>query len=115
VRALRGNLERLEIAASTRREPGRARVVRTSVPAFLRAANRACERWSLVLCDPPYRLAHRLGPQLAELLPPLLENEARVVCESSNRQPLELPMPLLSRRSYGDTVLVVYAYTGDAG
>ncbi len=108
LRALRSNLERLGIEVPRRGAGGPAHVVRSSVPAFLRSAARRDERWSVVVCDPPYRLAHRLGRELGELLPPVLDEEARVVCESSTRQPLELPMPLLSRRRYGDTALSVY-------
>ena len=36
------------------------RVVERAAP-FLRNAAAAGERWDLVFCDPPYRLAHRLG------------------------------------------------------
>ena len=57
--------------------------------------------WSC--CDPPYRLAPRLGPALGPLLAPVLEAGARIVCESSVKQPLRLDLPLLTERRYGDT------------
>jgi 16S rRNA (guanine966-N2)-methyltransferase len=101
VAAVRANLERLAIE--------HARVVRASVPSFLRSAARAGERWELVFCDPPYRLAPRLAPELGKLLPPILEVEARIVCESSHRQPLGLSLPLVSERRYGDTVIAIYS------
>jgi 16S rRNA (guanine966-N2)-methyltransferase len=101
VSAVRANLERLEIE--------QARVVRASAPSFLRSAARAGERWDLAFCDPPYRLAPRLAPELGKLLPPVLEAQARIVCESSHRQPLRLGLPLLSERRYGDTVIAIYS------
>ena len=101
LRALRSNLERIG--------DERGRVVRASVPAFLR--NAACRResWDLAFCDPPYRLASRLGGELGELLLPVLSPSARLVCESSFRHPLELPLPLLKERRYGDTLIAVYS------
>jgi 16S rRNA (guanine966-N2)-methyltransferase len=104
VRAVRHNLDRLQIE--------RGRVVRGSVPVFLRAAARRSERWDLAFCDPPYRLAHRLAADLERLLPPVLDHEARIVCESSVRQPLELDLPLLKERRYGDTLITVYRALG---
>jgi 16S rRNA (guanine966-N2)-methyltransferase len=113
VRAIRENLARVDV------EQGRgltvdagARVSRAGVPVFLRAAARNGEHWSLVFCDPPYRLAHRFAGQLHELLPPVLAHEARIVCESSVRKPLEMELPLLKERRYGDTLIAIYS-TGD--
>jgi 16S rRNA (guanine966-N2)-methyltransferase len=83
-------------------------VVRANVASFLAQAARRGQSWDLVFCDPPYRLAHRLGRDLGELLPPVLVPEARVVCESSVRHPLELQLSLLKQRRYGDTVIAVY-------
>jgi 16S rRNA (guanine966-N2)-methyltransferase len=104
IAAVRANLERLGV------EQGHA--VKASVPSFLRSAARAAERWDLVFCDPPYRLAPRLAPELGKLLPPVLEAEARIVCESSHRQPLGLALPLVSERRYGDTMIAIYACPG---
>jgi 16S rRNA (guanine966-N2)-methyltransferase len=100
VRAIRDNLER------TRAEG--ARVMRSDAIQFLRNAARREERWSLVFCDPPYRLAARLGEPLSRMLEPVLTPGARVVCESSYRQPLELDLPLLRDRRYGDTRVALY-------
>jgi 16S rRNA G966 N2-methylase RsmD len=66
----------------------------------------------LAFCDPPYRLAPRLAPELGSLLPPVLEAEARIVCESSHRQPLRLDLPIVTERRYGDTLIAIYAPDG---
>lgn len=100
LRTLRENLERLGADA---------RVVRSSVPAFLRAAARRGERWTLALCDPPYRLAARLAPGLGGLLQPVLAEDSRVVVESSVREPLKLDLPLETERRYGDTLIVIHS------
>ncbi len=101
VAAIRQNLER------TRAEG--AHVTRSDALAFLRNAAPQGERWDLVFCDPPYRLAARLGEPLSRMLEPVLAPGARVVCESSHRQPLELDLPLEKERRYGDTRIAVYS------
>jgi 16S rRNA (guanine966-N2)-methyltransferase len=100
LRALRSNLARLGIEG--------ARVVRADAIAFLRNAARRELRWDLVLCDPPYRLAPRLGEPLGPLVGKALGAGARIVCESSVRQPLELDLALLKERRYGETRIAVY-------
>jgi 16S rRNA (guanine966-N2)-methyltransferase len=99
-RAVRSNLERLGA------EP--ARVARADALAFLRGAGARGHRWDLVLCDPPYRLAHRLGEPLTRLLVRVLAPGARIVCESSSRHPLDLHLTLLKERRYGDTRIALY-------
>ncbi|MGH2978496.1 MAG: 16S rRNA (guanine(966)-N(2))-methyltransferase RsmD [Solirubrobacterales bacterium] len=101
VRAVRENLERVGS------EHGR--VFRADVTSFLRGAARHGDLWDLVLCDPPYRLAHRLGPALGPLLTPVLDTDARIVCESSSKHPLRLDLPVIGERRYGDTSLVIHA------
>jgi 16S rRNA (guanine(966)-N(2))-methyltransferase RsmD len=86
-----------------------AHVVRASASSFLRSAARRGQTWDLAFCDPPYRLANRLGRDLGDLLPPVLVIEARIVCESSFRHPLELRLPLLKERRYGDTLIAVHS------
>jgi 16S rRNA (guanine966-N2)-methyltransferase len=100
VRSVRANVERLAIED--------ARVVRADALSFLRSAARRGEQWDLALCDPPYRLAHRLGEPLGRLIGTVLSPGARVVCESSMRQPLEIGLPLLRERRYGDTLIAIY-------
>jgi 16S rRNA G966 N2-methylase RsmD len=58
--------------------------------------------------DPPYDPAARIAGPLAERLPAVLADGARVVTESDKREPLELPLPLLRERIYGDTRIAVH-------
>lgn len=83
----------------------RCEVVRSDV---LRYLERATERFDLVLCDPPYGLAARLAPDLDRLLPPRLAEGARVVVESAAREPLELDLPLLRERGYGEALIRIH-------
>lgn len=99
-RAVRENLERVG--------SDRGRVFRADVLSFVRGAARHGEVWDLVLCDPPYRLAPGLGPELTGALAPVLAPGARIVCESSSRQPLRLELPLITERRYGDTFIAVH-------
>jgi 16S rRNA (guanine966-N2)-methyltransferase len=100
-RIVRENLERLGVEG--------ARVFRADALSFLRGAARHGERWDLVLCDPPYRLAPRLGATLGPLVAPVLETGARIVCETSVKDPMRLDLPLIGERRYGDTALLLYA------
>jgi 16S rRNA (guanine966-N2)-methyltransferase len=100
VRAIRDNLDRVGA--------GDGRALRTDALSFLRGAVRRGEAWDLVFCDPPYRLAARLGEPLSRMLKPVLTPGARVVCESMHRQPLDLDLPLDRERRYGDTRIAVY-------
>ena len=84
----------------------RARVIRADARAFMR---REQGSFDLVFCDPPYKLADRLGPELDRLLPQLLAPEARVITESSAREPLELAIPAGDERRYGDTLVRIHA------
>lgn len=99
VRGARRNVEALGLAERTR-------IVRGDALAFLRGTD---ERFDLILCDPPYRLAAGLGPELDQLLPARLRPGGRIVAESSAREPLELALEPLRERRYGDTLLRVYA------
>jgi 16S rRNA (guanine966-N2)-methyltransferase len=83
----------------------RCTIVRADV---LRHLRRERERFDLVFCDPPYRLAHRLGPQLTRLIPDRLAPGARVIVESDVRRPLDLGLPLRVERCYGDTLVRVH-------
>ncbi len=99
-RAVRRNLESLGVEGAVRRRDALA---------YLRS-NAAAEDgpFDLVFADPPYSSAPRLGDQLSELLPPLLAEGARIVTESDKRNPLELELPLVRERSYGDTRIAVH-------
>jgi 16S rRNA (guanine966-N2)-methyltransferase len=65
--------------------------------------------YDLVLIDPPYDLAPALADALAERLPAVTSEGARIVTESDKRRPLELPFELLRERTYGDTRIAIYA------
>ena len=82
------------------------RVVTQDVMRFLA---RARGRFDLVFCDPPYDSASSLAGPLAERLPALTSEGARIVTESDKRTPLELPFPLLRERTYGDTRIAIHA------
>jgi 16S rRNA (guanine966-N2)-methyltransferase len=100
VAAVRANLEALGIDA---------RVVRQDARGALRDARERRDAYDLVFLDPPYRQAPALAAELAEALPPVLAPGARVVSESDRRAPLELALPLLDERRYGDTVIRIHA------
>jgi 16S rRNA (guanine966-N2)-methyltransferase len=69
---------------------------------------RSTGMFDLVFCDPPYDAASRLAGPLAEHLPALTSEDARIVTESDKRSPLELPLPLLTERTYGDTRIAIH-------
>jgi 16S rRNA (guanine966-N2)-methyltransferase len=94
-RPVQANLEALGIDAEVRR--GQALT-----------ALSAGDHYDLVLLDPPYRDAARLGPELTEALPPVLNPSARVVSESDRRHPLELGLTLHDERRYGDTLIRIH-------
>lgn len=64
--------------------------------------------FDLVFADPPYSSALRLARPLAERLPRVTSETARIVTESDRRQPLELPLPLARERVYGDTRIAIH-------
>jgi 16S rRNA (guanine966-N2)-methyltransferase len=94
-RPVRANLDALGIDAEVRRRPALTALA-------------AGDQYDLVLLDPPYRDAARLGPELTEALPPVLAPAARVVSESDRRHPLELGLPLHDERRYGDTLIRIH-------
>ena len=72
---------------------------------FLRGTDRA---FDLILCDPPYTLAARLGPELDQLLPPRLRPGGRIVTESAARDPLALALEPWRERRYGEALVRIY-------
>jgi 16S rRNA (guanine966-N2)-methyltransferase len=80
-------------------------VLRQDAVRFLR---RGSGTFDLVFCDPPYDSASRLAGPLAEHLPALTSEDARIVTESDKRNPLELPLPLVTERTYGDTRIAIH-------
>ena len=80
-------------------------VSRVDALAFLK---RPTSPFDLVFCDPPYDSGPRIAEPLAERLPALLSDDARIVTESDKRNPLELPFPLIRERTYGDTRIAIH-------
>jgi 16S rRNA (guanine966-N2)-methyltransferase len=97
--AARRNLESLGLTEH-------ARAVRADAGRFLRRAEDGS--FDLVLCDPPYRLADRLAADLDPLIRRALAKGGRVMVESPPERPLELSLPLLTERTYGDTMVRIY-------
>ena len=64
--------------------------------------------FDLVFADPPYSSATRIGSRLSELLTPLLTDRSLTVTESDKRAPLELALPLVDERVYGDTRIAIH-------
>jgi 16S rRNA (guanine966-N2)-methyltransferase len=100
IRAIRANLEAVEVDADVRR---------SDALRFLGAASAAAAQYDLVFLDPPYRLADQLGGPLSEALPAVLAPGAAAVAESDRRAPLALDLPLHDERRYGDTLIRIYA------
>jgi 16S rRNA (guanine966-N2)-methyltransferase len=85
-----------------------AAVLRMPARRALQDARARGDTYDLILLDPPYGSAAELGPELSEALGPLLAPGARVVTESDRRAPLELSLPAVHERRYGDTVIRIH-------
>jgi 16S rRNA (guanine966-N2)-methyltransferase len=85
-----------------------AEVARADAPRWLRAASAGARQYDLVFLDPPYRQTEALGTVLSELLPAVLGPDALVVAESDRRAPLELTIPTIDERRYGDTLIRIH-------
>jgi 16S rRNA (guanine966-N2)-methyltransferase len=93
------NVEALGIA-------NRCELVRSDAIRYLERGDR---RFGLICCDPPYRLADRVEPALAEHLPRHLARHGRVAVECSIRRPLELDLPLVAERRIGEALIRVWS------
>jgi 16S rRNA (guanine966-N2)-methyltransferase len=102
--AVRANLEALDLGAPE------AVVFAGPARAALRAASQRADTYDLVFLDPPYRSAPELGRELSAALEPLLSGGGRVVAESDRRAPLELSLPLVHERRYGDTLIRIHTH-----
>ena len=98
-RTARENVERLGLSE-------RARVVRSDATRFLRRTEPGA--FDLVLCDPPYRLADRLATDLGPLIREALAESGRAMIESSPDNPLQIELPLITERAYGDTLVRIH-------
>lgn len=86
----------------------RAELIRGQLPERL-FADGIGGPFDLILCDPPYKLADRIGGELEKAFMALLAPGGRVVLESPARRPIELPaMHLLRERRYGGTHVAFY-------
>jgi 16S rRNA (guanine966-N2)-methyltransferase len=74
----------------------------------VRALGPVGESYDLVFVDPPYPQANALGPLLARELPARVTPGGRVVSESDRRSPLELGLPMIRERRYGDTLIRIH-------
>lgn len=95
----RRNVEQLGIA-------NRCELVRSDAVRYLA---RRDERFGLILCDPPYKLAGPIESQLMQHLPARLAKHGRLVLESSARRPLEIDLPLLAERRIGEALIRIWA------
>ncbi|WP_372790122.1 16S rRNA (guanine(966)-N(2))-methyltransferase RsmD [Paraconexibacter sp.] len=102
--ALRSNLAALDVPDAE------ADVRAGDVRGALRTALARGDHYDLVLLDPPYRLAPALGAELTEGLVGLLESGARVVAEMDRRTPLDLGLPTMFDRRYGDTQIRIHTF-----
>lgn len=87
----------------------RAEAVGADARAYL---GRAPGGFDLVLCDPPYGLVPSLQGQLDQPLRGALAPGGRVMMETAPEEPLELDMPLLRERRYGDTLVRIHGVEG---
>jgi 16S rRNA (guanine966-N2)-methyltransferase len=88
--------------------PGGAEVRGGEALLALRSARERGETYDLIFIDPPYEKAPQLVQALSAGVPPLLAPGGRVVLESDRRAPLELGLPPLRQRSYGDTLITIH-------
>jgi 16S rRNA (guanine966-N2)-methyltransferase len=83
----------------------RCEVVRSDALRYLAASD---DRFDLILCDPPYALAGRIGPELDRLAPQRLAEQGRLVVESPARTPVDLDLPTLAERRFGEALLRIW-------
>ena len=105
VAAIRRNLHELGLPAAGGDQVPGAAVARRDALAYLGAGP---DPFDLVFVDPPYSSASRLAAPLGKRLPGATTESARIVTESDRRRPLELPLPLLRERTYGDTRIAIH-------
>jgi 16S rRNA (guanine966-N2)-methyltransferase len=98
IAAIRANVDALGIAAPVHKRTALAYLNNASDGPF-----------DLVFLDPPYSSASELAGPLSERLPAVLTKSARIVSESDKRHPLNLTLPLLDERVYGDTRIAIHS------
>ncbi|MDH3225595.1 MAG: 16S rRNA (guanine(966)-N(2))-methyltransferase RsmD [Thermoleophilia bacterium] len=102
VRALRENLDRLDLG-------GRARVLKLDWRRALRAEADGGRLYGVAVVDPPYAVTASIAPHLASILGPVLAPGARVVLEHSSAAPVDLlsGFGAVSVRRYGNTAISI--------
>jgi 16S rRNA (guanine966-N2)-methyltransferase len=111
VAAIERNLESLGLEQEVLRQDAvrfLARAERESIAPARAEPAPSRTTFDLVFCDPPYDSASRLAGPLAQGLPAVTTEHARIVTESDKRTPLELPFPLITERTYGDTRIAIH-------
>jgi 16S rRNA (guanine966-N2)-methyltransferase len=88
----------------------RIEVVRADAQRFL--ARDPGEKYDLVLCDPPYKLADLIAVELDPLIQSRLAEGGRVIFESSPAAPDSMTLPLSLERRYGDSLIRFYVKEG---
>ena len=101
VRVIQANLEKLRLTGAV--------VTNRDVAAALRDEHGRGRRYDLAFVDPPYEEWERHAQALAELLPAVLEDDALVVVETSDRVEPELPLDLVTTRRYGSARITVFS------
>jgi 16S rRNA (guanine(966)-N(2))-methyltransferase RsmD len=101
IATIRRNLTALGIAEEVS-------VERSEALRYLERARSAKRQYDLVFLDPPYRHASTLGGGLTELVGAVLAPGAQIVTESDRRAPLDLGLPLMDERRYGDTLIRIH-------
>jgi 16S rRNA (guanine966-N2)-methyltransferase len=89
----------------------RVEVVRADARRFL--GRDPAEKYDLVLCDPPYKLADLLAADLDPLIQSRLAEGGRVIFETSPAAPVSMTLPLRLERRYGDSLVRLYAEGGE--
>jgi 16S rRNA (guanine966-N2)-methyltransferase len=98
-RTIRSNLEALGVHAE---------VVCDDARRVLRNAHARGAAYDLIFLDPPYRQAEQWAADLSVLVPAVLASGGRVVSESDRRAALQLDLPLVDERRYGDTLIRIH-------
>lgn len=104
IEVLQSNLAALGLADE------QAQLRREHAEEALRGARKRKETYDLILIDPPYGQALRLGPWLSAALGEVLAPRARVVLERDRRTSLDLGLALEKERRYGDTTIAIHRH-----
>jgi 16S rRNA (guanine966-N2)-methyltransferase len=100
VRTIERNLDRLRLTG--------ARVVHGDVLHTIAQEAIAGAKYDLVLVDPPYGMLNDIQPRLARHLPPLVAAYGVIVVETDARSEPELPLPVRTSRTYGQTRVTLF-------